>query len=67
MEEKEQVLENTEVKASRRQMVESDSLFEPERMTVPHSAENSSKFSTGWLVGLLILVFILLTIYFIWK
>ena len=67
MEEKEQVLENTEVKASRRQMVESDSLFEPERMTVPHSAENSSKFSTGWLVVLLILVFILLTIYFIWK
>jgi hypothetical protein len=67
MEEKEQVLENTEVKASRRQMVESDSLFEPERMTVPHSAENSSKFSTGWLVVLLILALILLTIYFIWK
>ncbi len=67
MEEKEQVLENTEVKASRRQMVESDSLFDPKRMNFPHSAQNSSHFSTGWLVGLLILALILLTIYFIWK
>ncbi len=67
MEEKEQVLENTEVKASRQQRIESDSLLDPKRMNVPHSAENSSKFSTGWLVVLLILALILLTIYFIWK
>jgi hypothetical protein len=67
MNEKEQVLKNTVVKASRRQRIESDSLLDQKQMTVPNSAENSSKFSAGWLVVLLILALILLTIYFIWT
>ncbi len=67
MKARERVLENTEVKASRRQMVESDSMLEPERMTVPHAAKKSSKFSMGWLVALLLGALILLAIYFVWK
>lgn len=64
MEEREKVLENTEV---RRQMVESDSMLDPERLNVPYSAENSSKFSYGLIVVLLIIALIVLAIYSIWK
>lgn len=67
MEMKEQVIEATEVKASRRQMIESNSMLEPEQMTVPHAAKKSSKFSMWWLVALLIGALILLAIYFVWK
>lgn len=67
MKARERVLENTEVKASRRQMVESDSMLEPDRMTVPHAAKKSSKISMGWLVALLLGALILLAIYIVWK
>lgn len=67
MKDRERVLENTEVKASRRQMIESDSMLESEQMTVPHAAKKSSKFSMGWLVALLIGALILLAIYIVWK
>jgi hypothetical protein len=67
MKARERVLENTEFKASRRQMVESDSMLESERMTVPHAAKKSSKISMGWLVALLLGALILLAIYFVWK
>ncbi|MFD3393067.1 hypothetical protein U0R10_00395 [Aquirufa sp. OSTEICH-129V] len=67
MKARERVLENTEFKGSRRQMVESDSMLESERMTVPHAAKKSSKISMGWLVALLLGALILLAIYFVWK